>query len=76
MPYLSRPDAEIYYEEHGSGEPLILSYGLAGNTTHWEKQISDLSEEHRLILWDHRGKGVSTSLMSEISSKARQKVPK
>ncbi len=61
MPHLSRPDAEIYYEEHGHGDPLILSYGLAGNTSQWELQVKDISKDHRLILWDQRGHGQSSS---------------
>lgn len=61
MPHLSRPDADIYYEEHGSGKPLVLTYGLAGNTTHWQGQVEALTRDHRLILWDQRGHGRSSN---------------
>ena len=52
---------QIYYESHGEGFPLILSYGLGGNTTEWEPQVSKLSQHYRLILWDPRGHGRSQS---------------
>lgn len=61
MPHFSRPDAEIYYEEHGQGEPLILSYGLAGNTSLWGPQTKHISKDYRLVLWDQRGHGRSSS---------------
>ena len=51
----------IYYESYGDGFPLILAYGLGGNTGQWHPQISALSEGRRLILWDPRGHGQSES---------------
>lgn len=61
MPLLQRPDAAIHYEEYGSGAPVVLTYGLAGNTRLWEPQIEAFSKLYRLILWDQRGHGKSTS---------------
>ena len=62
MPYAKTDDrAKIYYEEHGRGFPLVLAYGIGGNTTMWEPNIKALSAGHRLILWDPRGHGRSES---------------
>ena len=51
----------IYYETHGEGFPLILTYGLGGSTSEWAPQVPVLSRDHRLILWDARGHGQSDS---------------
>ena len=51
----------IHYESYGSGFPLILAYGLGGNTGQWQPQVVALSEGYRLILWDPRGHGQSES---------------
>jgi len=54
-------DVELYYEVHGEGFPLILCYGLGGNTTEWAPQVAAFSQRYRLILWDARGHGKSGS---------------
>ncbi len=51
----------IYYEEHGAGYPLVLAYGLGGNTTEWGPQVPAFSAKYQLILWDPRGHGKSDS---------------
>ncbi|MFC1847258.1 alpha/beta fold hydrolase [Chloroflexota bacterium] len=61
MPKVKINDVDIYYESHGSGFPLILTYGLGGNTGEWKPQVPELSKAHRLILWDPRGHGQSES---------------
>src|SRR5207244_5009986 len=56
MPYLKTDDrARIYYEEHGTGTPLVLAYGIGGNTTMWDVNVPGLAARHRLILWEPRG---------------------
>ncbi|MCZ6891835.1 MAG: alpha/beta fold hydrolase [Chloroflexi bacterium] len=61
MPKALINEVTIHYESYGSGFPLILAYGLGGNTGQWQPQISALSEGRRLILWDPRGHGQSES---------------
>ncbi|MEK7879093.1 MAG: alpha/beta fold hydrolase [candidate division NC10 bacterium] len=62
MPYAKTDDrVKIYYEEHGQGFPLVLAYGIGGNTTMWEPNIKALAAGYRLILWDPRGHGRSES---------------
>ena len=57
MPTVRANDIEIYYEECGSGEPLLLIMGWGGNTATWKPQIPGLAEQHRLIVFDNRGIG-------------------
>lgn len=53
-------DVELYFEEHGSGTPLVLLHGFGGCTRNWAPFIPALSERHRLILVDLPGHGRST----------------
>ena len=55
MPTAKINGINIYYESHGDGFPLVLAYGIGGNTTEWEPQIPVLSQRYRLIVWDPRG---------------------
>lgn len=46
---------EIYYEDRGEGEPIILVYGLACLINHWHHQIRYFSQSKRVISFDLRG---------------------
>ncbi len=67
MPKLSIGDAELYYEEHGSGFPVMLVPGLNGVGAFWAKQIPALAKEFRVIVHDHRGTGQSTKHVIDYS---------
>ncbi len=60
MPRIAVSDGEIYYEETGSGQPLVLAHGIGGNHAIWFQQLSELSNHYRVITFDHRGFGNST----------------
>jgi pimeloyl-ACP methyl ester carboxylesterase len=66
MPYLTvgkenSGDIELYYEDHGSGDPVILIHGYPLNGASWEKQIPPLLKAgHRVITYDRRGFGKSS----------------
>ncbi|MEU6560686.1 alpha/beta fold hydrolase [Nocardia nova] len=52
---------EIYYEDHGSGRPVVLIHGYPLNGASWEKQQRDLLDSgYRVITYDRRGFGKST----------------
>jgi len=51
---------ELYYEEHGSGDPLLLIMGLAADSTAWLFQIPDFAKHYRTIAFDNRGVGRSS----------------
>lgn len=47
----------IYYEVHGSGEPLLLIEGLGYSSWMWYKQVPILSKTHKVVIFDNRGAG-------------------
>ena len=55
----------LYWEEHGSGPPLILSAGLGGSGNYWLPNLPALAASHRVILYDHRGTGRSDRALPE-----------
>lgn len=50
---------ELYYEEHGSGDPLLLIMGLAADSVAWMFQLPEFSKHYRTIVFDNRGVGRS-----------------
>ncbi len=67
MPKIDIGDAEIHYEEHGSGPPLLLVPGLGGGGAWWHHQVEAFSPHFRVIIHDHRGCGQSTHSRIEYS---------
>ncbi|MEX0785538.1 MAG: alpha/beta hydrolase [Dehalococcoidia bacterium] len=57
MGTVSANGIELYYEEHGAGEPLLLIMGWGGNAATWHPQLAGLAERHRVIAFDNRGVG-------------------
>ena len=52
---------ELYYEDHGSGSPVVLTHGWPLNGDAWEKQTAALlAAGHRVITFDRRGFGRSS----------------
>jgi non-heme chloroperoxidase len=51
----------LYYEDHGSGSPVVLIHGYPLSSSSWEKQIPALLDAgHRVIAYDRRGFGKSS----------------
>jgi non-heme chloroperoxidase len=52
---------DLYYEDHGSGRPIVLIHGFPFNGATWEKQtIALLDAGFRVITYDRRGFGNSS----------------
>jgi len=52
---------EIYFEDHGSGDPVVLIHGYPLNGSSWERQERELlAAGHRVIRYDRRGFGKSS----------------
>ena len=52
---------DLYYEDHGTGKPVVLSHGWPLNGASWEKQIAALlGAGLRVITYDRRGFGKSS----------------
>jgi pimeloyl-ACP methyl ester carboxylesterase len=66
MPYITvgkenSGDIELYYEDHGSGKPVVLIHGYPLSGTSWEKQVPVLQDaDYRVITYDRRGFGKSS----------------
>jgi pimeloyl-ACP methyl ester carboxylesterase len=50
---------EVAYDQAGSGQPLVLVHGAAGDAREWHLQIAGLSDDFRVIAWDEPGAGRS-----------------
>lgn len=59
---LKTAGAEIYYQTHGAGPAVVLAHGIGGNHAIWYGQIDTLARSNRVILFDHRGFGLSRDL--------------
>ncbi len=54
-------DIQIYYEDHGSGPPVVLIHGYPLNGHSWERQERVLLQAgYRVIAYDRRGFGQSS----------------
>jgi non-heme chloroperoxidase len=52
---------ELYYEDHGSGQPVVLIHGYPLNSDSWERQERVLlSAGYRVVRYDRRGFGRSS----------------
>jgi len=66
MPYVTvgkenSGNIDLYYEDHGSGRPVILIHGYPLSGASWEQQIPMLlASGHRVITYDRRGFGRSS----------------
>ena len=54
-------DIELYYEDHGTGQPVVLIHGYPLDGSSWEKQTTALlGAGYRVITYDRRGFGQSS----------------
>ena len=54
-------DIEIYYEDHGAGQPVVLIHGYPLSGRAWDKQVPALLDAgYRVITYDRRGFGKSS----------------
>jgi non-heme chloroperoxidase len=66
MPYISvgkenSGNIDLYYEDHGSGQPVVLIHGYPLSGASWEKQSTALlAAGHRVVTYDRRGFGKSS----------------
>ncbi|HKQ01452.1 MAG TPA: alpha/beta hydrolase [Actinomycetes bacterium] len=54
-------DIDLYFEDHGSGPPVVLIHGYPLNGRSWERQERALlAAGYRVISYDRRGFGLSS----------------
>lgn len=62
MPTARVNGVELYYEDQGRGEQtVVFSHGLLWSGRMFEAQRRALASDYRVIAWDHRGQGRSSS---------------
>lgn len=58
-------DVELYYEDQGSGQPVVLIHGYPLDGHSWERQTRELlAAGYRVITYDRRGFGQSSKVGS------------
>jgi pimeloyl-ACP methyl ester carboxylesterase len=68
MPTVRVRDINLYYESHGTGDPLLMIMGLGGSALAWEPaMIAELASSFRTIIFDNRGTGRSDKPREEYS---------
>lgn len=60
-------ESSLYFQEFGSGDPLILIAGLASDSQSWLPVVVKLSKYFRVIIFDNRGVGRSPADNTDIT---------
>jgi pimeloyl-ACP methyl ester carboxylesterase len=56
---------EVAYDRVGSGPPLVLVHGAAGDAREWRPQMVGLSGDFTVIAWDEPGAGRSSDVPAD-----------
>ncbi len=59
MAFIPSSGARIYWNEAGSGDPLLLIMGLSYTSDMWHRTVPAMSRRYRTIFFDNRGVGKS-----------------
>ncbi len=59
MPFYKSGDIKLYYEEHGTGEPIVFLHGFTLDHRVWGPQVKFFSASYRVMVIDSRGHGKS-----------------
>ena len=59
MPYAERDGVRIFYESFGEGAPVVFLHALSMNRYAWVHQVFAFARDHRVVVLDHRGHGLS-----------------
>jgi len=60
MPFAERPDARIWWDQSGTGDPVLLIMGHAYGADMWHRTARELAASYRVIRFDNRGVGRSS----------------
>lgn len=55
MPYVQSSGAKLYYEDTGSGIPIVFVHEFGSDSREWEAQVRHFSRTHRCITYNARG---------------------
>jgi pimeloyl-ACP methyl ester carboxylesterase len=59
MPYVTTDEVELFYQEEGAGEPVVLVHGSWGDHTDWDGLVPLLADRFLVVRHDRRGYGRS-----------------
>src|SRR5919108_6532830 len=60
MGYLELSDGvPLYFEDSGAGASIVLVPGWTITSRFWERQVAELTRDHRVVAFDLRGAGSS-----------------
>lgn len=57
MPTVEINGIETYYEDYGSGQPIVVLHGATADHQVWAEQLQPLTDNYRVIPYDLRGHG-------------------
>jgi pimeloyl-ACP methyl ester carboxylesterase len=61
MPFLSVNSSDIFYTDHGSGDPIVLLHGRSASGGCWDWHIPHLARNNRVIAYDSVNHGFSSN---------------
>jgi pimeloyl-ACP methyl ester carboxylesterase len=67
MPKIKVNDISMYYEIHGTGEPLVLIAGFSADNTTWTPALEILKQRFQVIVFDNRGAGQTDAPLGKYS---------
>lgn len=65
--YVEANSLDIYYEEYGAGETLLLIHGGTATSQMWQPHIPSFAQHFRVIAPDSRGHGRTANPIGELS---------
>ena len=69
MPHVNLPDTELHYDVFGDGPPIVFLAQTAWYGGVWKlEQVPDLGRDHKVIIFDQRGTGKSTTTSQDFST--------
>ena len=75
MAFTERDGVRLHWQEAGSGTPLLLIMGASWSSKMWYPAVPALASKHRVISFDNRGTGESSTTvdatMSDLAADAR-----
>ncbi len=59
MPEIKVGEVTLYYDDQGSGDPIVFLHGFTLDRRMWRRQMEYFSPKYRVIAYDSRGHGKS-----------------
>jgi pimeloyl-ACP methyl ester carboxylesterase len=68
--YADLKHVRMFYELHGTGDPLVLVHGALGGAYAWMHQISEFATQYRVLVPEQRGRGRTPDVEGPLSYQA------